>query len=164
MERCSASATATPSGSRSEERRMHAQLGERLFVPGERSHFQSSALLGLLPHTASALPVIPLQLDFMVRPNLCFFRDSGAIAAVASFSRRKRKDKRKKTAAGKSPRRCCGRQAKARVTFHPAGLRNFFTKRCGRRCALRLWNPEIALTTLSCRATRCPTSDRANPA
>jgi hypothetical protein len=44
---------------------------------------------------------------------------------------------------------CYSPQAEARVTFHRADLRDVFIK--GRRCRFdsRLWNPEIALTTIT---------------
>ena len=136
MQKCSARATATPSGSRSDEPLMHAQRGGDAFRSGQRSHFQ--VLLGLLPDMASALCVIPLQFDFVVLPKL--YRRSETAG-------RSRSRKQKKTAAGKN--RAAGRdgpQAEARVSFHPATRPTceiFSPNGCGCRCALRLWNPEI---------------------
>jgi hypothetical protein len=132
---------------------MHAQRGESAFRSSEQISFSSRPFYSdALPDTDSALPVTcsSLQFDFMVLPNLCVFRDGGfrdggAIAAVAAFSRGRRKNKRKKkSAAGKNPRRglVADRRKRGSRSTRPA-CENLFTKRCGCRCALRLWNPEI---------------------
>jgi hypothetical protein len=88
---------------------MHAQRGESAFRSSEQISFSSRPFYSdALPDTDSALPVTcsSLQFDFMVLPNLCVFRDGGfrdggAIAAVAAFSRGRRKNKLKKNRRGK---------------------------------------------------------------
>ena len=117
------------------------------FVPGERSHFQVvGAASDSLPDTDSALPVIcsSFQFDFMVLPNFMLLPRCGAVAAVASFSRRKRKTSAKKTAAEKNPRRgvVAGRGKRGSPSTRPTD-EIFSPNGRGCRCALRLWNPEI---------------------
>jgi hypothetical protein len=55
MQTCSARATVTPSGSRSEERRMHAQRGGHAFRSGRRNHF---AILCLAPDFYAPRPSV----------------------------------------------------------------------------------------------------------
>jgi hypothetical protein len=118
--------------------------------------FESSVLLGLLPDTASGCLSFPVNSTPRFFQALWFFRDGGPIAAVALFSRRKRKKNRR----GEKPRGGVSwAAAEARVTLRPANLRHAFIKRGGCRYDSRLWNPEIALTTLM-SGHAASTSDR----
>jgi hypothetical protein len=101
-----------------------------------------------------ALPVISLQFDFHGSSELCGSSEMAGRSwrppcfAAASIP--------KKTAAGSN--RAAERRspkAEARVTFHRAYVRHALIKAGRCRCALRLWNPEIALTTLTSSHAVC---------
>ena len=55
MQKCSARAAVTPSGSRSDERRMHAQQGGHAFRSGQRNHF---AVICLVPDFCAPRPSV----------------------------------------------------------------------------------------------------------
>src|SRR5262245_21727632 len=55
MQKCSARAAVTPSGSRSDERRMHAQRGGHAFRSGQRNHF---AIICLVPDFCAPRPSV----------------------------------------------------------------------------------------------------------
>src|SRR5262245_34515004 len=161
MQKCSARAAAvTPSGSRSDERRMHAQRGGHAVRSGQRNHFASICLapdsraprpsafaagsLQASPHWAvpPCVPIPSIRLygsaSLTVRAN-----HGGAPNFPPQASNEKTPPRGTNRPAG-----VCGPEAETRVTFHQADLRHAFIRGGGCRYDSRLWHPEIALTTL----------------
>src|SRR5262249_12724918 len=158
MQKCSARAIVTPSGSRLDDRRMQSNGAAMRFVPGSRVILQSSVLpptlarLGRrrLPPDRSRprrtrrrlLVSASLQFDFIVLRALRL-----EPIMVALIFRRKRQTKKPRQ--GEPPRGgVLWVRGGRRVTIHRADLRHAFIKGDGCRFDSRLWNPEIALTTL----------------
>src|ERR1700751_1759284 len=114
------------------------------FVPGERSHFQVVASTATVSRMRPWRCLsFPFNLIFMVLPSFAVLprwrADRGGRPVLPPQRQIKNPAEGGNHAAG-----CCGPEAEARVTFHWADLRDPFIKGGGRRCALRLWNPEIA--------------------
>jgi hypothetical protein len=159
MQKCSARAAVTPSGSRSDERRMHAQRGGHAFRSGQRNHF---AIICLAPDSCAPRPSVcrrisPGPLHSAVPP--CALVPSIRLYGSASLtvranhgggliSRRKRQTKKPRREGPTARRGVVGPRRKRGSPFHQADLRHAFIKGGGCRYDSRLWNPQIALTTL----------------
>jgi hypothetical protein len=167
MDKCSTRPTVTPSGSRSEARRMHAQRVERVFRSGKRSHFQVGAstrtICRMRRRRCLSFPFNSTSWFFRA---LWPFRHGGPIVAAALFCRRKCQTKKTPPSGATARRGVVGARGGRRVTIHRAELRDAFIKGGGCRYDSRLWNPEIALSTLTsshafCHAARPGGSPRA---
>jgi len=91
----------------------------------------------------------PVNFDFMLPPSFAVLRDGAPIAAAALFCRRKRQNKKTPPSGPTARRGVWGARGGRRVTIHRAELRDAFIKGGDCRFDSRLWNPEIALTTLT---------------
>src|SRR5262249_6245408 len=131
MQKCSARAAVTPSGSRSDERRMHAQRDGHAFRSGQRNHF---AILCLAPDFSAprraggvrawfatgraavgvALWFPPLSTPFYVSGPPRGWRRGGVISPAASVKRKNPAE------GGNRAAGCCEPEAEARVSFHQA--------------------------------------------
>src|SRR5262249_38474207 len=130
------------------------------FVPGSGRILQSSVLSPTfarrgrqcLPRDFSRprrtrrrlLVSASLQFDFIVLRASRF----EPIMAARSFSAASGKRKKNPAEGSNRAAGCCEPETEGRVTFNQANLGDAFIKGDGCRFDSRLWNPEIALTTL----------------
>ena len=139
MQKCSARAAVTPSGSRSDERRMHAQRDGHAFRSGQRNHF---AILCLAPDLCAPRPSgvrrrISPGRAALGGASLCphpfnstlwfcapYGSSHGGVNFPAASVKRKNPAEGGNRAAG-----CCEPEAEARVSFHQANLGGCFHQR-----------------------------------
>src|SRR5215510_8265805 len=159
MQKCSARAIVTPSGSRSDDRRMQPNGAAMRFVPGSRVILQSSVLPPTLarlgrrrlppdcsrPRRPRRRLLVPasLQFDFIVLRALRLEPIMVARSFSAASVRQKNPAEGSNRAAG-----CCGSEAEGGSPSTGPTCGMLSSKGGGCRFDSRLWNPEIALTTL----------------
>jgi hypothetical protein len=153
MQKCSARAAVTPSGSRSDERRMHAQRGGHAFRSGQRNHFAiiclvpdfcaprpsvfAAGFLQAVPHAAAPPCVLipSIRLYGSARPTV---RAMAALIFPPQASNEKTPPRGATARRGVVSQRRKRGSASTRPTWEDA-----FIKGSGCRFDSRLWNPEI---------------------